>query len=196
MRCMRRLAVLVVIPFLVVACGSDSKSSDPPPATAPAGSPNGVDLGLPGEPQGTLTFSGLARNHVDTPIQYPQTPPVGGNHNPVWQNCQYYDTPIPNERAVHDLEHGAVWITYAPETSQADRGVLKALADTGDHIIVSQYAGLPSPIVATAWGKQLQLPSVNDPRLEQFVQAFENGPQTPEPGATCRQSTSDTTPVG
>src|SRR4029079_1018529 len=48
MRCMRRLAVLVVIPFLVVACGSDSKSSDPPPATAPAGSPNGVDLGLPG----------------------------------------------------------------------------------------------------------------------------------------------------
>ena len=193
---MRRLAVLVVIPFLVVACGSDSKSSDPPPATAPAGSPNGVDLGLPGEPQGTLTFSGLARNHVDTPIQYPQTPPVGGNHNPVWQNCQYYDTAIPNERAVHDLEHGAVWITYAPETSQADRGVLKALADTGDHIIVSQYAGLPSPIVATAWGKQLQLPSVNDPRLEQFVQAFENGPQTPEPGATCRQSTSDTTPVG
>ncbi|HEY5424297.1 MAG TPA: DUF3105 domain-containing protein [Ilumatobacteraceae bacterium] len=193
---MRRLAVLVVIPFLVVACGSDSKSSDPPPATAPAGSPNGVDLGLPGEPQGTLTFSGLARNHVDTPIQYPQTPPVGGNHNPVWQNCQYYDTAIPNERAVHDLEHGAVWITYAPETSQADRDVLKALADTGDHIIVSQYAGLPSPIVATAWGKQLQLPSVNDPRLKQFVQAFENGPQTPEPGATCRQSTSDTTPVG
>jgi hypothetical protein len=50
--------------------------------------------------------------------------------------------------------------------------------------------------VATAWGKQLQLPSVNDPRLKQFVQAFENGPQTPEPGATCRQSTSDTTPVG
>jgi hypothetical protein len=193
---MRRLAVLVVISFLVVACGSDSKSSGQSQASAPAGSPNGVDLGLPGEPQGTLTFSGLARNHVDTPIQYPQTPPVGGNHNPVWQNCQYYDTPIPNERAVHDLEHGAVWITYAPETSQADRDVLKALADTGDHIIVSQYAGLPSPIVATAWGKQLQLPSVSDPRLKQFVQAFENGPQTPEPGATCRQSTSDTTPVG
>ena len=93
-------------------------------------------------------------------------------------------------------DHGAVWITYAPETSQADRGVLKALADTGDHIIVSQYAGLPSPVVATAWGKQLQLPSVGDPRLKQFVQAFENGPQTPEPGVTCRDSTSDTTPVG
>jgi hypothetical protein len=193
---MRRLAVLATIPILLVACGSDSKSSSQSQATAPAGSPTGVDLHLSGEPQGTLTFSGLARNHVDTPIQYPQTPPVGGNHNPVWQNCQYYDTPIPNERAVHDLEHGAVWITYVPETSQADRDVLKALAQTGDHIVVSQYAGLPSPVVASAWGKQLQLPSVNDPRLKQFVQAFENGPQTPEPGATCRQSTSDTTPVG
>ena len=193
---MRRLAVLAVLPLLLVACGSDSNSSGQPPATAPAESPNGVDLGLPGEPQGTLTFSGLARNHVDTPVQYPQTPPVGGPHNPVWQNCQYYDTSIPNERGVHDLEHGAVWITYAPETTQADRDVLKALAETGDHIIVSEYAGLPSPIVATAWGKQLQLPSVTDPRLKQFVQVFENGPQTPEPGATCRQSTSDTTPVG
>jgi hypothetical protein len=197
---MRRLAVLVVIPFLIVACGSDSDSTttQAPPASSPAASAEGVDLGLPGEPQGTLTFTGLARNHVDTPVEYPQSPPVGGNHNPVWQNCQYYDTPIPNERAVHSLEHGAVWITYAPDTSQADRDVLKALAfdATGDHILVSEYPGLPSPIVATAWGKQLQLPSVSDPRLKQFIKVFENGPQTPEPGVTCRNSTSDTTPVG
>jgi hypothetical protein len=155
-----------------------------------------VDLGLPGEPQGTLTFGDLPRTHVDTPIEYPQTPPVGGKHNPAWQNCQYYDTAVPNERAVHSLEHGAVWITYAPDTSQADRDVLKALAETSDHILVSEYPGLPSPIVATAWGKQLQLPSVKDPRLKQFVAVFGTGPQTPEPGATCRDSTSDVTPVG
>jgi len=199
---MRRLAVILTVPFLIVACGSDSKSASTPSAgssptaSSPAGSATGVDLHVPGEPQGTLTFTGLARNHVDTPVQYPQTPPVGGNHNPVWQNCQYYDTAVPNERAVHSLEHGAVWITYAPETSQADRDVLKAIAATGDHILVSQYAGLPSPVVATAWGKQLQLQSVNDPRLKEFVKVFENGPQTPEPGVTCRGSTSDTTPVG
>ena len=176
---MRRLVVLVLIPFALVACGSDSNSSSTTQA--------------PGEPEGTQTYTDLTRKHVDTPVDYPQTPPVGGNHSPVWQNCQYYDTSIPNERGVHSLEHGAVWITYSPDTSQADRDVLKAIGEQGDHILISQYEGLPSPIVATAWGKQLLLQSVSDPRLQQFVDVFQNGPQTPEPGVTCRQSTSETT---
>jgi Protein of unknown function (DUF3105) len=176
---MRRLAVLVLIPFALAACGSDSNSP------APGGT-------LPGEPAGTKTYDDLTRNHVDGPVEYPQTPPVGGDHSPNWQDCQYYDTSVPNERAVHSLEHGAVWITYSPDTSQADRDVLKALAQTGDHILVSEYDGLPSPIVATAWGKQLLLQSVNDPELAQFVAFFESGPQTPEPGVTCRDSTSET----
>jgi hypothetical protein len=198
---MRRLATFAIIPLLIAACGSKSNSSSgsttgQSAVSVPAPSQKGVDLGLPGEPQGTLTFTGLAQTHLDTPIEYPQTPPVGGPHNPAWQNCQYYDTAVPNERAVHSLEHGAVWITYAPDTSQADRDVLKALAATGDHILVSEFPGLPSPIVATAWGKQLQLPSVSDPRLKQFVDFFLGGSQTPEPGASCSNSTSDVTPVG
>jgi hypothetical protein len=182
---MRRLAVLVLLPLFFVACGSDSNSS--------TSAPGGTGAPTPGEPEGTVTYTGLTRNHVDTPVDYPQTPPVGGNHNPVWQNCQYYDTSVPNERAVHSLEHGAVWITYGPDTSQADKDVLKAIADQGDHILVSEYDGLPAPIVATAWGKQLLLQSVSDPRLQQFVDVFQSGPQTPEPGVTCRDSTSATT---
>jgi Protein of unknown function (DUF3105) len=177
-----------MIPLALVACSSVSKASTAQPTGSVA-----TAVTFPGEPAGTKTFTGLARNHVDTPVDYPQVPPVGGSHNPVWQNCQYYDTSVPNERAVHSLEHGAVWITYSPDTSQADRAVLKALALTGDHIIISQYAGLPSPIVASAWGKQLQLQSVQDPELQEFVDFFENGPQTPEPGVTCRNSTSATT---
>lgn len=182
---MRRIALLVLLPLALLACGSDSNASPGSAGSSPAV--------LPGEPPGTKTFTGLARDHVDTPVDYPQTPPVGGPHSPVWQNCQYYDTSIPNERGVHSLEHGAVWITYVPETSQADRQVLRNLAATSDHILVSQYAGLPSPVVASAWGKQLQLQSVNDPELKQFVDFFVNGPQTPEPGVTCRNSTSETT---
>src|SRR5689334_22287782 len=33
---------------------------------------------------GITTFSNLARDHVDGPVTYPQVPPVGGPHNPVW----------------------------------------------------------------------------------------------------------------
>jgi hypothetical protein len=190
---MRRLTLLLVAPLALGACSADVVTSITQPPTVSTTAPTGVDLHLPGEPTGTLTFTGLARNHVDTPIEYPQTPPVGGSHSRPWQNCQYYDTSVSNERAAHSLEHGAVWITYSPDTSAADRQVLRDLADTGDHILVSEYKGLPSPIVATAWGKQLRMQSVNDPRLKEFIAAFQSGPQTPEPGVTCRHSSSETT---
>jgi hypothetical protein len=39
--------------------------------------------------------------------------------------------------------------------------------------------------VASAWRKQLRLQSASDPDLERFVRAYQQGPQTPEPGATC-----------
>jgi hypothetical protein len=38
------------------------------------------------------------------------------------------------------------------------------------------------------------LDSTEDPRLEQFVSAFRQGPQTPEPGAPCMGGTSKTAP--
>ena len=179
---MRRLALLGLVTLALAACSSASGASAP-----------GTSPGSAVEPAGTQTYTGLSRNHVDGPVDYPQVPPVGGSHNRVWQNCQYYDTSVPSERAVHSMEHGAVWITYSPDLSAADRQVLRDIAATGDHILVSEFSGLPSPVVASAWGKQLLLQSVNDPRLQQFVDHFENGPQTPEPRATCRRSTSETT---
>src|SRR5690348_12659451 len=57
--------------------------------------------------EGVKTFSNLPRDHKAGPLTYPQTPPVGGVHNPVWQNCGIYNQPVANENAVHSLEHGA-----------------------------------------------------------------------------------------
>src|ERR1051325_4821995 len=56
-----------------------------------------------------------AGQHLAGKIDYQESPPVGGAHNVVWQNCGIYSTPIHNEHAVHSLEHGAVWITYRPD---------------------------------------------------------------------------------
>ena len=49
-------------------------------------------------------------------------PPVGGDHNPVWMNCDgdVYKKPIPDVNAVHSLEHGAVWVTYNDKAPAAD----------------------------------------------------------------------------
>ena len=52
-------------------------------------------------------------------------------------------------------------------------------------MVLSPYDGLPGPVVASAWGTQLVLTGVDDPRLEEFIKAYRQGPQTPEPGAAC-----------
>jgi Protein of unknown function (DUF3105) len=135
-------------------------------------------------PNGVVSYSNLSRSHTNEPVNYPQTPPVGGPHADMWQNCGFYSKPVRNENAVHSMEHGAVWITYRPDLPKEQLEKIKSLAQKS-YVLASPYPGLPAPVVASAWGKQLKLDSANDPRLEQFVSAFRQGPQTPEPGAAC-----------
>jgi hypothetical protein len=128
---------------------------------------------------------GPAGQHTEGDVDYAQTPPAGGEHNPVWQNCGFYAEPIRDENAVHSLEHGAVWITYSPDIPQDEVELLRDLAQSQTYVLASPYEGLPSPVVASAWGKQLRLESAEDPDLERFVRSYRQGPQTPEPGAAC-----------
>jgi hypothetical protein len=137
-------------------------------------------------PDGVQTYDvGPAGKHTEANVNYKQNPPVGGPHNPVWQNCGYYDQPVHDENAVHSLEHGAVWITYSPNLPQDQVEHLRDIAENETYVLVSPRDDLPSPVVASAWGKQLRLDDAEDPDLERFIGAYEQGPQTPEKGAVC-----------
>ena len=144
--------------------------------------------------RGVQSFSGLARTHVSRAVSYPQQPPDGGPHSPVWLNCGIYTRPVPSTNAVHSLEHGAVWVTYRPDLPTAAVSQLRDLVRgqsprTRGYLILSPYPGLPAPVVASAWGKQLRLTHASDPRLPQFITTYAQGPQTPERGATCSGGT-------
>ena len=122
--------------------------------------------------------------HTTEPVNYEQTPPAGGPHHPTWLNCGIYGEPVPNAYAVHSLEHGAVWVTYDPSLS-AD-----ALATLREHlpssyVVLSPYAGLPAPIVLSAWNAQLPVDSPEDPRLPRFFEEYWRNQNVPEPGALC-----------
>lgn len=138
---------------------------------------------------GVVDYTNLARSHTSSPVNYPQNPPVGGSHNPTWLNCGIYDQPVQNENAVHSLEHGAVWITYQPNLAADVVQKLRSLVSGHPYVILSPYPNLPKQVVASAWGLQLQLDDPNDARLQLFITRYENGPQTPEPGAVCTGGT-------
>ncbi len=139
-------------------------------------------------PSDVETFE-VKQGHTDATVDYAQTPPAGGEHNPVWQNCGYYSEPVRNENAVHSMEHGAVWITYQPDLPQDQIDTIKDMAENETYVLASPYQGLDSPVAASAWGKQIKLQSADDSGLEQFISAYRQGPQTPEPGAACTGGT-------
>jgi uncharacterized membrane protein YphA (DoxX/SURF4 family) len=174
----RRLGLIifgVVVVVALGALGSLSFTNEPRLGTS--------------EPAGVESFDNLSRTHAYDSVTYEQSPPVGGNHNPVWQNAGFYEEPVPNEKAVHTLEHGAVWITYSQNLPQDQKEKLRQLAESKDCLLASPYPDLPTPVVASAWGKQLQLKSIDDPELQEFIHFYRKGPQTPEPGASCTGAT-------
>lgn len=149
------------------------------------------DEGAGEPPAGVESFDVPSRDHVEGAVDYPQDPPGGGNHSGVWQNCGFYDTPAVNENVVHSLEHGALWIAYRPDLAADQVQAIRDLAGSESFVLATQYPGLRSPVVATAWGRQLALDQATDPRLEAFVRAFMVGPTTPEPGAPCTGGTGE-----
>lgn len=131
------------------------------------------------------TFENLSQDHVTTEVDYAQNPPTGGAHSAVGQICGFYSEPIADENGVHSLEHGAVWITYDPSLPPGEVDTLRDFAAKDNYVLVSPRDGLDSPVVASAWGIQLQLDAATDERLPVFLASYVNGPQTPEPGASC-----------
>ncbi|CAN5906074.1 DUF3105 domain-containing protein [soil metagenome] len=139
-----------------------------------------------GPPEGVQDVEvGEAGQHTEGDVDYGKSPPAGGEHNPTWQNAGFYSKPVRNENAVHTLEHGAVWITYQPDLPQAQVDELRDLANSQECVLVSPYPDLGSPVVASAWGKQLELGGAEDPALNRFMATYLQGEQTPEPGASC-----------
>ena len=169
-------------------------TGEPTAQPAPAKVANPTDItglvaydtaGYPGP--GTPSAGTLGHDHVPGPVTYAVTPPVGGPHNGIWMNAGVYTEPVPSERAVHNLEHGAVWITYRPNLPADQVAQLvdffkkQPMIDepsdqgrTNRFVDLSPWTdnSLSSPIVISAWGYQLGVTSPTDPRLQQFVDTF------------------------
>jgi hypothetical protein len=176
---------VVVLALLLFGCGQQSSAVDEEQEQASERSQPAASRPKP--PAGVENIDvGPAGYHIIGNWDYDKslgTPPAGGPHNDVWQNCGFYDEPVRDENAVHSLEHGAVWITYLPDLPQDEIEVLRDLAESNGFVLVSPYPDQDSPVVATAWAKQLSLESAEDPALERFVGAYSHSPKAPGPAS-------------
>lgn len=184
------VGVLVVVAAAVLpsVLGDDD---DPAAKAPPAGPTTSVDtsnLALVEE------YDLPPWKHINDDADYPQSPPVGGDHFDPWLECGVYDVPVSDELAVHDLEHGSVWITYRPDLVDPD-GVARLADALPQNGIMSPYPAQDAPVVITAWERQLELVGPDDPRIPLFVEEYGAGATSPEPFASCAGGITEPSPA-
>jgi hypothetical protein len=141
--------------------------------------------------EGLIVLPAQDRQHLEGDIDYVDLTPSGGSHNPQWLNCGIFEEPVRPENVLHSMEHGAVWLSYEPNLPEEQVEVLRNLVNQersrqGEPLIIlAPMPGLEIPIVATAWRVRLELEDASDERLQAFVDRYQRGPFTPEPGASC-----------
>ena len=112
---------------------------------------------------------------------YNSIPPTSGSHWSAPGPWGIFSSPIPNERQVHNLEHGGVIVQYNTQ----DQGVINQLRQFvlrqpsfPCFIILAPYPDMPFTIAATAWGARDTMDAYDEVRLQEFVDAYrEEGPE-------------------
>jgi hypothetical protein len=154
---------------------------------APTAADKDPSLKIPGVV--TASYKALAHVLPTERVAYDHSPPFGGPHDGIWAACNgnVYPVAVRTENMVHTLEHGAIWIAYNPDQVTGDAlDQLKLRVQGKTFISMSPYPGLDRPVSLQSWGHQLKVDSVDDQRIDEFIAALRQNPNTtPEIGASC-----------
>lgn len=137
--------------------------------------------------------------HIDqgtvSPITYNSTPPTSGPHYPNLVTWGIYDTPLPYEHLVHNLEDGGVVVYYqcrepsgrgCPEMVAELRAVVQPYLDADRNVVmvpndptwtdggsVPRHKDMGAPIALTAWQRLLKLDTVDVAKINAFIERYE-----------------------
>jgi hypothetical protein len=175
---LRQAGILTALPL------SPSPTPTPLPSIA-AVDPNDPARGTIEEDQGNT--------HVNpgTPVAYKGAlPPSSGQHWPqpaAPLKAGVYDSQVPNEAIVHNLEHGGIVIAYdglsLAETDQLKQFVRDTVKTRYAKILLEPYAGLQGgKVTVLAWRWRLNLPSPDTTAILKFISVHYDGKDAPEPG--------------
>ena len=133
-----------------------------------------------------------SKNHVEdgTLVDFNSVPATSGDHYFSPQPCGFYEGEVPDERVVHNLEHGNIVISYNLEDSnEIDqlREVYNDLEGWKDHYtVVRSYPKIdPGQVALSAWGVLDIMNGIDQDRIERFYDHYV-GRLGPEGAISCR----------
>ncbi len=128
-------------------------------------------------------------HHTDELIDYPDPPPTSGPHNECWATWGVHDMPVPDERWVHNLEHGGVVFLYnCPDGCAADVATLSQLVMTHPRTVLTSYSLLSNRFAVVAWGHRLITSCVDATAFATFyAENFDQAPESEDaqPDSSC-----------
>lgn len=124
--------------------------------------------------------------HVQGSVSYTMTPPVSGQHSQDAAPCGVYGQPIPNERMVHILEHGAVGLLYQPELDLETIEQIEELTRSYEsHTFSMPFPGLEQPVTLVAWAHMMKLEAWDEVAAKNFIDVFRRQGDAPEAYQEC-----------
>jgi hypothetical protein len=138
--------------FVHDIAADDRAGTEPPPLQQ-------GDLEVAAEEAGCdlrLDLPDEGATHVQKDFEYDTNPPTSGDHHPEQQADGAYSEQVPDEHAVHALEHGRIEIQYSPELPEEDQLAVKGVFDEDPFgMLFFPNPDMRYEVAATGWTQLL-----------------------------------------
>ncbi len=130
------------------------------------------------------SFANQGQEHIAVGAAHPpynSNPPTSGWHYLQPATWGIYQSELPDETLVHNLEHGGIWISYS-HIDRATKQKIETLAKQyPDKLIVTPRGKDDAKIVLASWRRLLKLESFDEDTVVSFIRSHKN--RAPEPNA-------------
>ncbi len=99
---------------------------------------------------------------------YKTNPPTSGAHGTPMP-WGIYAEELVDEKAVHNLEHGGIWISYKDVNDDAIRALEMIARRHPQSVILSPRSANDVAIAVVSWGRSLKLDIVDVAKIEEYI---------------------------
>ena len=135
------------------------------------------------QPRPGEAFAIQGQEHIAVGAGHPEynsNPPTSGWHYAQPANWGVYQTELPDEQVIHNLEHGGIWISYTG-IDDATKTALEKIAKSNSKVIVTPRSKHDAAIVLASGGRLQKLQTLDEQAILAFIDANSN--KSPEPFA-------------
>ncbi len=123
------------------------------------------------------SFPILASSHIKegaTPAPYNSNPPTSGDHYAEPAKWGVYQTELPDEQLIHNLEHGGTWISYKDIDEETKSKLETLTRQNSGSVIMTPRAKNDAKITLTSWGRMQKLESFDEATITLFIESNKN----------------------